>query len=102
MPALMSGTISENGGRIIIWSDLYEGLFIHHELYEVRRSCLFGSCPDSSAFGRLRPAGGDERQDFFDQPAGLRHHLVVTLCGRAQDEFRHPGLDIFVAALDDR
>src|SRR5437763_15764532 len=55
-----------------------------------------------AAFGGFGPAGGGERQYFVDQAAGLRHHLVIAPGGRAQDEFRDPGLDIIGDAADHR
>src|SRR5207237_10784112 len=55
-----------------------------------------------AAFGGFGPAGGGERQYFVDQAAGLRHHLIIALGGRAQDEFRDAGIDIIGDAADDR
>src|SRR5204863_3479531 len=59
-------------------------------------------CRVRAAFGGFGPAGGGERQYFVDQAAGLRHHLVIALGGRAQDEFRDAGIDIIGDAADDR
>src|SRR5712692_165152 len=65
-----------------------------------RRS--FSGLIDRPALGWLWPARGDQRQDFGDQPAGLRHDLLVAAGGGAQDEFRDAGSDVIGDARDDR
>src|SRR5215469_10661519 len=59
-------------------------------------------CSADGAALRFRPARRDARQNFVDQLASLRQHVLVATGGRAQDEFGDPGGDMGGNALDDR
>ena len=69
---------------------------------QIREAAALPLLRGGAALCGFRPARGDERQDLFDQAAGLGQHLVVAAGGRAQDEFGDSGGDIGGDALDDR
>ena len=54
------------------------------------------------ALFRLRPARGDARQHFLDQPPRLRQHLASPRAAGRRMNFETPAVDIRGDALDDR